>query len=143
MAAIPPEVRALLEAPNYVHLAVLLRDGAPMSMAVWCALEGEHVIISSSQDSPKVAAVRRDPRVALSVTDLGQPYRSAMLRGRVVAIRPDPDLRDMDPISHQYLGVPFPLRHGRQVTLVIEVEHARYLELPMVHAPGGSPTTGG
>ncbi len=93
MTAIPPEVRVLLDAPNYVHLSVLLRDGAPMSMAVWCALEGEHILISSSQDSPKVAAVRRDPRVALSVTDRDQPYRSAMLRGRVVAMRPDPDLR--------------------------------------------------
>jgi len=39
--AIPDEVRAMLEAPNYVHLATLRADGSPRSWVVWAGLEGD------------------------------------------------------------------------------------------------------
>ncbi|MGA2009191.1 MAG: pyridoxamine 5'-phosphate oxidase family protein [Solirubrobacteraceae bacterium] len=39
--AIPDEVRAMLEAPNYVHLATLRADGSPRSWVVSAGLEGD------------------------------------------------------------------------------------------------------
>ena len=77
------------------------------------------------------------PRVALSIVDLDDPYREAQLRGRVVERRPDPDLRIMDPICHKYTGYPFPFRQPEErVALAIEVETARYTQLPLTHTPG-------
>jgi hypothetical protein len=42
----------------------------------------------------------------------------------------------MDPISHKYVGKPFPFRkpEGR-VALIIEVDKARYTKLPFEHSP--------
>jgi len=75
--------------------------------------------------------------VALSIVDLDDPYREAQLRGRVVERRPDPDLRIMDPICHKYTGYPFPFRQPEErVALAIEVETARYTQLPLTHTPG-------
>jgi len=77
------------------------------------------------------------PRVALSIVDLDDPYREAQLRGRVVERRPDQDLRIMDPICHKYTGYPFPFRQPEErVALAIEVETARYTQLPLTHTPG-------
>ena len=56
---------------------------------------------------------QRDPRVALSIVDFHNPYEEAQLRGRVVEHRPDPELKIMDPISHKYIGKPFPMQRVR------------------------------
>jgi hypothetical protein len=79
---------------------------------------------------------RRDPRVGLSIVDFRDPYEEVQLRGRVVERRPDPDLAIMDPVSHKYIGKPFPMR-GREgrVALVIEVDKVRYTKLPFEHTP--------
>jgi hypothetical protein len=45
VTTIPPAVRDLLDAPNYVHLSTLKRDGTPRNWVVWAGLEDEHVLI--------------------------------------------------------------------------------------------------
>ncbi len=44
MAELPPEVRALFEGANFVHLATLTKDGSPSSTAIWAGLEGDDVV---------------------------------------------------------------------------------------------------
>ena len=79
--------------------------------------------------------MRRNPRVALSVTDLADPYRMASLQGRIVEERPDEGCRYMDPISRKYTGAPFPSRGPDRVCFVIAVEHAAQHKLGFVHDP--------
>ena len=130
------EVKQLLDRPNSAHLATLMPDGSPLSTPVWVGRDGDRILVCTGEGSLKAKNARRDPRIALSVVDLADPYMEAQLRGRVVERRPDPDLRLMDPISHKYIGRPFPRRDpdGR-IALVIEVEKARYLKLPFEHTP--------
>jgi PPOX class probable F420-dependent enzyme len=125
------EIRALLDGPNFAHLATLMPDGSPQSAPVWVGREGDCILICTGEDSLKAKNTRRDPRVALSIIDFHDPYKEAQLRGRVVERRPDGNLKYMDPISHKYTGKPFPFRslEGR-VALVIEIEKARYTKLP-------------
>jgi PPOX class probable F420-dependent enzyme len=94
---IPPEVRDLLEAPNYVHLSTLKRDGTPRNWVVWAGLEGDLVLICTTTHSMKATHMQRDPRVGLSVIDLDNPYRMASMQGRVVEVRDDEGCRADDP----------------------------------------------
>ena len=71
--SIPADVRALLDAPKYVHLATLRADGSPRNHVVWVGLEGDHVLVCTSDVTWKAGDIRRDPRVALSVVDLANP----------------------------------------------------------------------
>ena len=130
------EMKALLDAPNFAHLATLMPDGSPHSVPVWVGREGDRVPICTGEGSLKAKNTRRDPRVSLSVVDFHNPYREAQLRGRVVEHRSDGDFKYMDAISRKYTGKPFPFRspEGR-VTLVIEIEKARYTKLPFEHTP--------
>jgi hypothetical protein len=93
MIEIPGDVRVLLDAPNYVHLSRLKADGSPRNHVVWVGLEGDRVLICTSDVTWKAKDMRRDRRVALSVVDLDNPYRMAMLQGRVVEERPDEGCR--------------------------------------------------
>lgn len=131
-----PEIKQLLDRPNFAHLATLMRDGSPQSVPVWVGREGDRILICTGEGSLKAKNAHRDPRVALSIVDFQDPYRETQLRGRVVERRPDPDLKFMDPISHKYTGKPFPFRDpAGRVALVIEVEKARYAKLPFEHTP--------
>jgi PPOX class probable F420-dependent enzyme len=130
------EAQALIDRPNFAHLATLMPDGSPQSVPVWVGREGDRLLVCTSEGSLKGRNTRRDPRVALSVVDFHNPYEEVQLRGRVVERRPDPDLTAMDPVSHKYIGKPFPMR-GREgrVALVIEIDKARYAKLPFEHTP--------
>jgi PPOX class probable F420-dependent enzyme len=130
------DVKKLLDRPNFAHLSTLMPDGSPQSAPVWVGREGDRILIGTGEGSLKAKNTRRDPRVALSVTDMDDPYCEAQLRGRVVERRPDGELRGMDAISRKYTGQPFPWRNpdGR-VVLVIEMDKARYTKLPFTHTP--------
>ena len=134
-AALPSEVRALLDRPNYAHLATLMKDGSPQSIAVWVGVDGDRILVGTGEGSQKARNTRRDPRVALSITDRDNPYRTAMIRGRVVEQRPDEDNAVMDPISRKYTSRPFPMRGLGRVALVIDADHVSYRELPFEHQP--------
>jgi PPOX class probable F420-dependent enzyme len=136
MTEIPGDVRVLLDAPNYVHLSTLKADGSPRNHVVWVGLEGDRVLICTSDVTWKAKDMRRDRRVALSVVDLDNPYRMAMLQGRVVEERPDEGCRYMDPISVKYTGAPFPGRGPDRVCFVVAVERAAAQTLDFTHQPG-------
>jgi len=132
-----PDVRALLDEPNFAHLATLMPDGSPQSAPVWVGVEGDHVLVATGEGSLKARNTRRDPRVSLSVVAMDNPYREAQLRGRVVERRPDAKFEVMDRISRKYIGKEFPMRTNpeQRVVLVIEVQRARYTVLPFSHTP--------
>jgi PPOX class probable F420-dependent enzyme len=136
---LPAETKTLIDRPNFAHLATLMADGSPQSVPVWVGREGDRLLVCTSEGSLKGRNTRRDPRVALSIVDMQNPYEEVQLRGRVVERRPDPDLRIMDPVSQKYTGKPFPMRNPEgRVALVIEVDKARYMKLPFAHTPPGS-----
>jgi PPOX class probable F420-dependent enzyme len=131
------DVRALLDEPNFAHLATLMPDGSPQSAPVWIDVEGDRILVATGEGSLKAKNTKRDPRVSLSVVAMENPYREAQLRGRVVERRPDAGFAIMDRISHKYTAKPFPMRANpeQRVVLVIEVLRARYAMLPFTHTP--------
>lgn len=133
---LPGEIRALLDAPNYVHLSTLRADGSPRNQVVWVGLEGDHILVCTSDRTWKAKDMRRDGRVGMSVVDLTYPYRMATLKGRIVEERADEGCRYMDPISVKYTNAPFPNRGPDRVCFVIAVERAVQHTLGFVHHPG-------
>jgi len=115
-----------------VHLATLLPDEAPHSIPVWAIFEQGRVGFFTQAGTRKARNLARDPRVALSVVDETNPYRSAQLRGRVVeTLEGEAALEVIDRISQRYIGQPFPLRSG--IVYWVEPETARFTELPFQH----------
>ena len=122
---LPAGVRALFEAPNYAHLATVLPGGGPHTVPVWAGIEDGKIAFLTSADSRKARNLAADPRVAISVTDRGNPYAMAQVRGRVTArIDGEPAWEVIDRLARKYTGEPYPLRTGRVVFLV-EADHAR------------------
>jgi PPOX class probable F420-dependent enzyme len=131
------EIKALFQGANFASLATVMPDGSPQVAAVWVDLEGDRILVCTGEASLKARNTRRDARVGLSITAFANPYVEAQIRGRVVERRPDADFRVMDRVSRKYTGQDFPWRAAAadRVVLVIEPERARYVHLPLTHAP--------
>jgi PPOX class probable F420-dependent enzyme len=128
--------KQLIDRPNFAHLATLMPDGSPHSTPIWVGREGDRLVICTSEASLKARNTKRDPRVALSIVDFGNPYEEVQIRGRVTERRPDPELKTTDSVSQKYTGKPFPMRdHEGRVALIVEVDKERYARLPFQHTP--------
>lgn len=137
--ALSDDIKRLIDGPNFAHLATIMADGSPQSAPVWVSREGERILIGTSEGSLKGRNTRRDPRVALSIVDFRDPYVEAQLRGRVVERRPDTSFAVKDITARKYTGKEFPWRSPEgQITLVVEVDRAKFAKLPFTHAPGGA-----
>lgn len=131
------EAKSLIDRPNFAHLATLMPDGSPLSTPVWIGRDGDRIVISISDWSLKGKNTKRDPRVSVSIVDFENPYEELQIRGRVVERRPDADFKMMHPISHKYIGKPFPthMQGPGRIALMIEVEKERYVKVPLEHTP--------
>lgn len=131
-----PKVRALLSRPNFAHLATLMPDGSPNITPIWIDLRGDQIVITTGESTLKARNLRRDPRLALSVVDFHNPYEEVQIRGRVVEFRNDSNFEFVDATSRKYTGKEFPFRNpAGRLAMFVEVEKARYTNLPFEHTP--------
>jgi hypothetical protein len=61
------DVRAALTAGHLAHLVTLDPDGSPQVTVVWVAMEGDEIVAGHLGVWRKLANMRRDPRVVLSI----------------------------------------------------------------------------
>lgn len=119
---LPDPVRDLLAKPNPAVITTLREDGHPVSTATWYLLDGDRVLVNMATTRKRLEHLRNDARVSLTVLDEAGWHTHVSLIGRVVELRDDPDLADIDRLSTHYLGHPYADREGGRVSGWIEVE---------------------
>lgn len=118
-----PAVRAAVESTSIAHLATVLPDGSPHSIPLWVSALDDKIIFLTGPDSQKARNLRRDPRVALSLAPVDNPYEPVIVRGRVVDwIAGDAGWALVDQIAQKYIGQPYG-RDLERIVGVIEVDH--------------------
>jgi PPOX class probable F420-dependent enzyme len=126
MKQIPESHSDILDKPAFAHLSTLMPDGSPQASAVWVDTDGGAIVINSAEGRLKDRNIRRDPRVAVSVTDPENPYRSLMIRGRVAKITNDGADQHIDLMAKKYMGVDeYPLRQPDEVRVMYYIEPER------------------
>jgi PPOX class probable F420-dependent enzyme len=130
MAELGDDVRTLLAGANIAHVATLLPDGSPHSVAIWAGLTGDGEPYFFTQESSRKARnLAADPRVAISVVERENPYFTAWVRGRVArVVEGERALALIDDLSVKYTGEPFAMRSG--TVFVIDAERSGSLKLP-------------
>ncbi|MFD9813493.1 PPOX class F420-dependent oxidoreductase [Streptomyces sp. NPDC059080] len=119
---LPEAATALLAKANPAVITTLRPDGQPVSTATWYLWDDGRVMVNMDEGRRRLAHVRDDPRVTLTVLDEGNWYTHLSLIGRVAELRPDENLTDIDRLAHQYLGTPYPRRDRARVTAWIEID---------------------
>ena len=82
---LPDSVKALFAGRNWGHLATLMGDGSPQVTPLWVDIDDQgRILVNTAEGRTKPRNVRRDSRVAISVTNQENPSTAAWVRGRVV-----------------------------------------------------------
>src|SRR2546430_12020663 len=79
-----PDVRRVLDGTSIAHLATVLPDGSPHTVPLWIGTHDDHIVLLTGPQSRKARNLRRDPRLALSLTAPDNPFEPVIVRGRVV-----------------------------------------------------------
>jgi PPOX class probable F420-dependent enzyme len=117
---LPPELDEFLRLPNPAVVATIRPDGSPHTAATWYDWDGERALLNMDESRLRLRFMRRDPRVALTVLGSESWYSHVSLLGRIVAIKDDPDLADIDRLARRYTGRPFRTRDARRVSAWLE-----------------------
>jgi PPOX class probable F420-dependent enzyme len=89
---LPASHADLLERPLFGHLATVAPDGSPHSSTMWFVWDGEVLRFTHTTTRQKFKNLQQEPRVALSVHDPEDPYRSLEVRGTVESTVPDDEV---------------------------------------------------
>jgi PPOX class probable F420-dependent enzyme len=79
----PEEWKAfVLGAPRTGKLATVRADGRPHVVPVWVAVDGDDIVFNAGENTAKVKAIRREPRVSICFDDERPPFSFVTVEGR-------------------------------------------------------------
>lgn len=99
----PRDLDRFVAAPRIGVLAYVRADGRPCQSPIWYRVDGARFVMTTPTGSPKERALRRDPRVCLTVQDEAAPYR-AVIADAVAQLRDLPSGATDAPTAVRYLG---------------------------------------
>jgi PPOX class probable F420-dependent enzyme len=122
-AEIPEKFQDLFTKRALASLATIMPDGQPQVTPVWVDTDGKYVRFNSARGRQKDRNVRRDPRIAMSITDPDNPYRYLEIRGRVVEITQEGADKHINILAKKYLGVDqYPYGEPGEVRVLYRIE---------------------
>jgi PPOX class probable F420-dependent enzyme len=68
------EARAVVESGRLAHFTTINPNGSPQTTIVWVGLDGDEIVIGKLAPDRKLANIRRDPRVSLSIEAEGDQH---------------------------------------------------------------------
>jgi PPOX class probable F420-dependent enzyme len=77
------EARTLVDAKNFAVVSTIEPDGSPQASLVWITRDGDDLVFSTLRGRRKERNLARDPRIAVLVHALDDPYVYLEVRGRV------------------------------------------------------------
>ena len=103
ISSLPADIAALVARPNPAVITSNRPDGQPVSVATWYLLEGDgRILVNMDESRRRLAYLREDPRVSLTVLAADDWYPHVSMPGRVVELYDDPDLVAIDRLSTHY-----------------------------------------
>lgn len=85
-----------LLARDLTRLAYVAKDGTPRCIPIAFSWNGSEIVMCTTKNAPKLAALRENPMVSLTVDTEVHPPKILLIRGRA-------ELDAVDGIPHEYL----------------------------------------
>jgi PPOX class probable F420-dependent enzyme len=91
-----PVARELLSSRELARLAYTWLDGTPRVVPIWFHWTGQAITFGTPTKAPKLRALERDPRVAVTIdASSSWPYHALLVRG-------DAAVEMLDDVSQEY-----------------------------------------
>lgn len=116
--------RAIFRSKAMAHVAVVDAHGRPHVTPVWADVDDEgHLWINTAAGRLKDRHLQVGDPVAVSATNLDNPYEYVQVRGTVAERRLEHGDADIDALAKKYMGVDsYPGRTPGEVRVTIVIE---------------------
>ena len=101
---VPDSHRDILESAGTAYVATIGPKGEPQVSPVWFDWDGRYLRFTQVETQQKYKNLRRDGRIAVSISPPDDLYSNVELRGEVVRIDRDADGSFGDKLAKKYLG---------------------------------------
>lgn len=101
---VPAQYHDILQSTTLGHLATIDAAGRPEVNPVWFLWDCEHLLLSVKEETKKYRNLRRDPHLAISFSDPGNPERYLEIRGEVTDFELYETLDFVNLLARKYRG---------------------------------------
>ncbi len=125
-----PEVRELLEKPNYAVVSTHNEDDSILSTITWVDTEDGNVAINSALGRKWPTNLQRDPRVTLLIQEAGNPYNYVEVRGQAESTTEGAD-EHINRLSKKFIDqdeYPYRQPGEQRIKFVITPQHVRHMK---------------
>jgi hypothetical protein len=99
-----PAAQELLQSQIYARVGYIGEDGEPRVIPINFHWNGEEIVLGTHPDGPKVAAIRANPMVAVSIDENGFPPKVLTMRGRATVDVQDNVTPEYAAAAERYMG---------------------------------------
>jgi len=127
------KVEQLFQRKNLIFISTINSDGSPQLTPVWGNYDRGYVLVNTAEGRLKHKNVLRDPRVAISVVDHGNPLNMTTIKGKVIEIIPDYDYIHANKLTKQYIGLDEnPFKSDGEKRIVFKIKPLKIFVMPNI-----------
>ncbi len=99
-----PIAKDLLRSTIPARFAYIGSDGAPRVVPIWFHWNGTHIILGTPPSAPKIKALTKNPKVALSIDTDNWPHKVLQIRGTARVEMVDGVVPEYAACAQRYFG---------------------------------------
>jgi PPOX class probable F420-dependent enzyme len=113
----------LIAGKNFGYLATINKDGSPHVTPIWVDREGDLILVNTIVGRTKVINTKRNPKVAITITDASNQYNMVTYRGTVFEQTTKGAVEHINKLYAKYIGAGKYTGDRRRIILKIRPEH--------------------
>ena len=119
----------MLEGKNFVYIATVNPNGMPQVTPTWVDTDGKFVLINTALGRAKERNIKKNPHVALAITDQNNPYNLVVIQGKVIdKVTGHFAEEHIDKMAKKYQGVDkFVHRNPVEKRVILKIEPTKII----------------
>ena len=100
-----PTAQELLQSKIPARLAYIGTDGSPRVVPIWFHWNGQELVMGTPPKAPKLRALAKNPKVALTIDDNAFPHKVLLVRGTARLTAVEGVVPEYAAAAERYFGV--------------------------------------
>ena len=129
MIGLTENARKMLEGKNFVYIATVNPNGTPQVTPTWVDTDGKFVLINTALGRAKERNIKKNPHVALAITDQNNPYNLVVIQGKVIdKVTGHVADEHIDKMAKKYQGLDkYPNRNPAEKRVILKIEPTKII----------------
>jgi len=107
-----------------------MKDGSPQVSITWIDYDGTDILVNTAEGRLKTNNALRDSRVAIAISEEGNPYNSVSIRGKVIEYDTSEADEHIDKLAKQYFGLDkYPRQSPDEKRIIFKIKPERVFHM--------------